>query len=142
MLSMLWKKNPLFSLVLIIILLLVILLFVLVGCGSTQDLLPGRYETMHEGQTWVIDLQSDGSWTGTFGGELLTTGSYELEANQITWLSDSHCEGTGHAGEASYRWRYRNDRLTFKSIGVDPCVSREVILEDEVYSLRYKHQTP
>lgn len=116
---------------------LLILVFSLAGftgCGSTQDLLPGKYGTVHQGQTWVIDLQSDGSWTGIFGGELLTSGTYRLEGDKITWLSDSHCEGTGHPGAAAYRWRFQNGSLTFHSIGRDPCLSRNIILEDEVYS--------
>lgn len=123
----LWLKPP--SLII-----LIAFLAGATGCGSTQDLLPGQYGTVHQGQTWVIDLKSDGNWTGTFGGELLTSGTYSLEGEQITWLSDSHCEGTGHPGEATYRWKFRNDRLTFTSIGGDPCLSRKVILKDEVYS--------
>jgi hypothetical protein len=132
---MLWRNNRILFILIIAILLLATFLMLMVGCGSTQDLLPGRYGTTHEGQTWVIDLQDDSSWTGTFGGELLTTGRYELDWNQITWLTDSHCESSGHPGEGTYRWRYRNDRLTFKAIGEDPCMSRKVILEDEVYRL-------
>lgn len=110
------------------------ILFAVSSCGTTQDLTPDQYRTIHQGQTWVIDLQSDGSWTGTYGGEVLTSGTYHLEGGQITWLTDSHCEGSGNPGEATYSWRFRNDRLTFTSIGRDPCLSREVILEDEVYS--------
>jgi hypothetical protein len=115
---------------------LLILLFILVGsagCGSNQELIPGRYGTVHEGQTWVINLQDHGSWTGTFSGELLTSGTYIKEGDQIIWLTDSHCEGSGHPGEGIYRWKYRNDKLSFKAIGEDPCLSRKVILEDEVY---------
>jgi hypothetical protein len=118
------------------LLLVILILIGATACGSTQDLLPGRYGTVHEGQTWVIDLQGDGSWTGTFSGKLLTSGSYILEGEKIIWLTDSHCEGSGHPGEGTYRWKYRNDRLTFTSIGKDPCLSREVILEDEVYTLQ------
>ena len=132
---MLWKNNPMPLIIVIAILLIASILVMMVGCSSNQDLLPGRYGTIHEGQTWIIDLQVDGSWTGTFGGELLTRGEYELDWDQITWLTDSHCESSGHPGEGTYRWRYRNGRLTFKSIGNDPCLSREVILEDEVYRL-------
>jgi hypothetical protein len=119
------------------LLILVSILFGASSCGPTQDLSAGQYRTIHQGQAWVIDLQSDGSWTGTYGGELLTSGTYELEGGQITWLTDSHCEESGHPGEATYRWRFRNDSLTFTSIGRDPCSSREVILEDEVYSLQH-----
>ena len=117
-----------------LLLILVTIFFSASGCQPNQELLPGQYRTSHQGQTWVIDLRSDGSWTGTFGGELLTSGTYTLEEGQITWLSDSHCEGTGYPGEATYRWRFQNDQLTFTSVGRDPCRSREIILEDEVYS--------
>lgn len=104
--------------------------------GPTQDLQAGQYRTVHQDQPWVIDLRSDGSWTGTYGGVLLTSGTYKLEGGQITWLTDSHCEGSGHPGEATYRWRFHNDKLTFTSLGRDPCLSREIILEDEVYSFQ------
>ena len=60
----------------IILLVLLPILAVAAGCGSNQELVPGRYGTVHEGQTWVIDLEDDGSWTDAInmGPEINSTG--------------------------------------------------------------------
>lgn len=108
-------------------------LFILSGCGPTQEFSPGRYQTIHQGQSWILDFDPDGSWSGTFSGDLFTSGTYSIDGDQLTWLTDSHCLETGYPGPATYRLRIRNSFLTFSRIGSDPCLSRQVILEDERY---------
>lgn len=108
-------------------------ILLLAGCTPNEEFMPGKYGTIHEGQTWTLDLKPDGSWTGTFSGELLTSGTYAVDGNQLTWLTDSHCMETGNPGTATYRLDLRHDTLRFSLVGRDPCQSRRVILEDEVY---------
>ena len=109
------------------------LLCLLAGCAPGEDFSPGEYATTHEGQSWVLDFKPDGSWTGTFSGEIISSGTYTIDGDQLTWLTDSHCQETGYPGAAVYRLSIREDSLRFSRIGKDPCLSRQVILEDEVY---------
>lgn len=117
------------------LLLLATTLTFLSACGSPAEFSPGKYSTVHEGQSWVLDLNPGGSWTGTFSGKLLTAGTYTIDGDQITWQTDSHCEETGYPGAATYRVREQDGRYSFSLRGRDPCRSRQVILEDEIYQL-------
>jgi hypothetical protein len=123
------KTKPLFFLMIGFV------LTTLSACGTSGDISPGRYSTVHQGQTWVLDLSPGGSWTGTFSGELLTVGTYTIDGDRITWQTDSHCEETGNPGAATYRVRERDGRYTFSLKGRDPCQSRQIILEDEIYQI-------
>ena len=127
------KKLKLSKSTTLLITVLVVIGVLTSGCKEVSEFPLGSFETVHEGEIWVMDFNTNGSWNAHYGGELFTSGTYSISGERITWDTDSYCDQGGVPSVATYRWKIRNDSLTFKLEGEELCLSRKIILEDETY---------
>ncbi|HEX8246097.1 MAG TPA: hypothetical protein VF541_21455 [Longimicrobium sp.] len=76
---------------------------------------------------WVIAIHPGNHFVGTYNGNQVVEGHYQVNGNQITFPA-------GESGQyactdpATYTWRISNGRLTFTQVGQDPCRGRAVVL--------------
>jgi lysophospholipase L1-like esterase len=88
----------------------------------------GRLEA--ENADWVLLFDNDGSFTFSESGAVAASGTFSIQANELTWETDSGCEGLG---QATYTWTFENDTLLFQVKGGDECASRLGVLDGISY---------
>ena len=114
----------------------------LVGCGRSptepiatptptiKSIFPTGMFTAKD-RDWVITFNDDGSFTSGFG-EIAVSGTFSIQANELTWETDSFCDR-----RATYTWTFEDDTLLFQVKGEDKCSSRLRVLDNVPY---YKEQ--
>ena len=104
----------------------------LVGCSGTETDFPeGTFSARNGG--WVLTLD-DGSSTFSEYGTVEAIGTFSIQANEVTWETDSYCDPEG-AGKATYTWAFEDDILLFQVKGEDKCSGRLGALDNVPYHL-------
>ena len=80
----------------------------------------GTYTTTGQGS---VEYRDDGTMTLWYGDDVVTTGTYSVEKNEIHFLHDTYCD-EHYGGDATYKWQYEDGVLTFELIGEDLCDGR------------------
>jgi len=99
-------------------------LTVLSACGtsSVQSSFPtGMF--LSESGPFKTEWREDGTYTSWMNGQEITSGTYSVNGNELTYESDSYCDSLG-AGKATYAWTLEDDTLTFELKGEDECSDR------------------
>ena len=79
-------------------------------------------------------LNADGSFTYSESGTVVTTGTFSIQGNELTWETDSYCDERG-AGKATYTWTFEDDTLVLQLKGEDHCSDRRYVLNLAPYHL-------
>ena len=113
-----------------------ILLVLVAFAGCSSPLFPTGEFTGHlEGQEITLRFDDDGNFVILRNGSEYSGGTYSVEGNQLTWLTDSSCAAPN--GEtATYTWTLENQTLTFSLVEKDGCMSRLYMLEKLPYEER------
>ena len=70
--------------------------------------------------TGVLEFRLDNTWTYTFGGQEMSSGTYDLLEETLTFLTDATCKQQG-AEQGTCSWSISADRqLVLKKVN-DPC---------------------
>ncbi len=105
----------------ICILLTLMLLFACSTSSSEPSFPTGIFAS--ESGPFKTEWRDDGTYTSWMNGQEITSGTYSVEGNELTFETDSYCDSLG-AGEATYTWTFKDDTLTFEVKGEDPCSDR------------------
>ena len=84
---------------------------------------------------WVLTLDGDGNFTFSESGAVAASGTVSIQANELTWETDSYCDPTG-AGKATYTWTFEDDVLMFRVKEEDKCVDRLSAIDNVAYHRR------
>ena len=71
---------------------------------------------------WVFRFDS-GSYTWSESGEVVASGTFSIQGNELTWQTDSYC-GNEASMKSTYTWVFENDTLEFQVKGKDNCTDR------------------
>jgi hypothetical protein len=113
---------------------LFLVLLALAGCSSSQ-FPSGEFTSQLEGQEITLRFDGDGNFVLLRNGREYAGGTYSVEGNQLTWLTDSSCAAPN--GEtATYSWILENQTLTFSLVEKDSCMSRLYMFEKLPYEKR------
>jgi len=112
------------------------LLFLLTFAGCSSSQFPsGEFTSQLEGEEIRLRFDEDGNFMILRNGREHAEGTYSVEGNQLTWLTDSSCAAPN--GEtATYSWTLENQILTFSLVEKDSCMSRLYMLEKLPYEER------
>ena len=86
--------------------------------------------TNDAGEVAVLEYGSDGTWSLTGAGEVVTSGTYSTDGDTLTFLTDTYCKGEGSPQQGTYTWTLDNDQLTFKK-QADECGARSDVMTDQ-----------
>jgi hypothetical protein len=106
----------------------------LAACSSGSAAFPtGKWTATNkvDGSVGAMEYRSDGTWTFTGGGSLVSHGTYKTDASTITFTTDLLCK-TKNAEQATYAWTHADDRLTLTK-QADSCISRVAVLDGRVW---------
>jgi hypothetical protein len=81
---------------------------------------------------WVLTFDDDGSFTFSESGTAVTSGTFSIRGNELTWETDDYCD---RAGKATYTWTFENDTLSFQVKGKDNCADRLAALDSIPYEI-------
>jgi lysophospholipase L1-like esterase len=79
---------------------------------------------------WVLAFDDDGTFTFSESGTVAASGTFSIQANELTWETDRYCD---RAGKATYTWTFENDTLLFQVKGEDECADRLAVLDNVSY---------
>lgn len=106
-------------------------LLLIAGCGSSQ-FPTGEFTSQLEGRQILLRFDGDGNFTILRDGRDFAQGTYSVDGNQLTWLTDSSCASPN--GETPiYSWVYEDQTLIFSLLEKDSCMSRLYMLEKLPY---------
>ncbi len=97
-----------------------LLLILLPACAGSNFPI-GTYTS--ESGVFQNEFKEDGSFTFSMEGQVMSSGTYSIQGNELTWETDSYCDEMGGSG-AIYTWTFENDTLLFEVKGEDKCADR------------------
>lgn len=83
---------------------------------------------------WVLTFDDDGGFTFSESGTVAASGTYSVQADELTWESDSYC-GNAELMKATYTWTFESDTLLFQVKGKDSCADRQAVLDSISYEI-------
>jgi hypothetical protein len=101
------------------------------GQTYVKSVFPTGTFTAKDGD-WVLTFDDDGSYTFSEYGTVEASGIISIQANELTWETDSYCDPKG-AGKATYTWTFEDDVLLFLVKGEDKCVDRSSVIDNVAY---------
>lgn len=114
-----------------VVLLASLALLLLSACGGLAqepvEFPYGKYRS--SAGTRHLEFLSDGTWTfALVEGQPLLTGEIAVEGREITFGKETAMGGQNVPlceEQATYRWDFDGEKLTFEVVGDDPCSNRE-----------------
>jgi hypothetical protein len=94
----------------------------------------GTYKT-DSGSIDQMVLSPDGSFTFSGYGRVISTGTFSISGNELTWDVDSFCDERGGGGVV-YIWTVEDEILHLQAKGEDICHGRRVSLDGAAYYLQ------
>lgn len=119
------EKSPMQYLVYMLLLLLVLSACSNLSSETNQSFPYGVYASNPEIDQ--MTLEENGNFTYKVSGTVLTSGTFTVQGNEITWETDSYCDQS-NAGKATYTWTFDNDILIFSVVGEERCPGRLAVL--------------
>lgn len=110
-----------------------ILIPLLLLCACSSPSFPYGTFASDSGSYQMV-LNDDGSFTYSESGTVVTTGTFSVQGNELTWEVDSYCDEIG-AGKATYTWTFEDDTLILQVKGEDQCSDRLFVLNLAEYHL-------
>jgi hypothetical protein len=100
-------------------------------CACSRSNFPsGTFAT--KSGSWILTFTDEGNFTFTEFSTIATEGTFSIQANELTWETDSFCDRIG-AGKATYIWTFEVDTLLFQVKGEDKCAGRLSVLDNVSY---------
>jgi lysophospholipase L1-like esterase len=81
---------------------------------------------------WIFRFDDDGTFTWSESGEVVASGTFSIQGNELTWETDSYC-GNAASMKATYTWAFENDTLEFQVKGKDKCTDRQAAVDNVPY---------
>lgn len=105
----------------------------LAGCSSGSAAFPtGKWTATNEsGSVGMMEYRTDGTWTLTGDGTVVSTGTYKTDTSTITFTTDEYCK-TQNAEQGTYAWAHANEQLTLTK-QTDSCADRIRDLDGRVW---------
>lgn len=111
-----------------------ILLFLLPLSACSGSTFPYGTYTADSGSIDTIVLNADGSFTFTGYGIEISSGTFSIRGNELTWDTDAFCDERD-GGKATYHWTLDGDDLRFQLQGEDGCTGRVNSLHSGAFHL-------
>lgn len=108
-----------------------LLLLSLSSC-STPSFPYGTF--VSETGSYQLVLNDNGAVTFSEYEAVVTTGTFSINGNELTWETDSYCDERS-AGKATYTWRFEDDPLILHVKVEDACADRLFVLDGVAYYL-------
>ena len=81
---------------------------------------------------WIFRFDDDGTFTWSESGEVVASGTFSIQGNELTWETDGYC-GNAASMRATYTWAFENDTLEFQVKGKDNCTDRQAAVDNVPY---------
>ena len=91
--------------------------------GSFTHRVPGHFT-----RDYVLEFHDDGTWTTRLNDGIVSSGEYDIQGDEIVFVSDKYCDAN-QKGPATYNWTFENDDLCCDVKSVDPCITRQSIID-------------
>jgi len=85
---------------------------------------------------WVLTFDDNGNYTFSDHGKVEASGTFSIQANEVTWETDSYCDLRG-GGKSTYTWTFEDVTLLFRLKGEDKCSDRVDTLDNVPYHKEY-----
>jgi len=92
------------------------------GQTYIKSIFPTGKFTAKDGD-WVLTFDDNGSFTFSEYGNVAASGTFSIQAKELTWETDSYCDPRG-VGKSTYTWTFKDDTLVFQVKGEDKCSDR------------------
>lgn len=105
----------------------------LAACAGSAAAFPtGKWTATNEaGSVGVMEFRSDGTWTLTGDGTVISSGTYATDQTTLTFTTDEYCR-TVNAEQGTYAWAHANDQLTLTKQN-DACTDRVRDLDGRIW---------
>lgn len=77
-------------------------------------------------------LHDDGTYMFSQSGRTISTGTFTIDGDKLTWETDSYCDKLS-ASPATYTWTYKDNTLVLAVDVSDQCSSRVRVLNRVPY---------